>query len=70
MKPWIVGVALVGMLACSQPVYAGTTAKDLLKKTVKIVHVVLDTTEDVLDYLIDPVHQLLNALGEPVEDHS
>lgn len=71
MKKWMLGFVLVGLLAWSQPVSAGEhTAKGLSKKAVKIVHVILDTTEDVLGYLISPVHTLLNYLGDPVEDHS
>ena len=60
----VVGMLLMG----SQPVYANDTFHTLGKKVVKVLHVSVHILEDVVDFTMAPVHAILNALGEPVEE--
>ena len=69
MKKLVIAVALGVMLLGPTTVHA-TTALDILKSGVGIVHTVLHVAESVVSYAMTPIHSVLNSLGTTVEEHN
>lgn len=67
-KGLVVLVFGVMLVVGSQPVYAEDTFHSLGKKAVKVLHLVVHIGEDVAKFAMAPIHAILNALGESVEE--